>query len=47
MYSKTLLLQVKELMERYHNNVYEISAKMHLDPVTVQNLIDIVTDMFS
>jgi len=47
MYSKLLILQVKELMDRYHNNAAEIATKLHMDPVTVQLIIDQITDMLT
>lgn len=46
MMRRDLILQIKELMERYHNDVYTIAQKMHMDPATVQLWIDFITDMF-
>lgn len=47
MLRKDILMQVKELMERYHGNVNEIAAKLHMDPVTVQLWIDQINNMLS
>lgn len=46
MLSKHIMLQIKELMERYHGDVYVIAEKMKMDPVTVQLWIDTITDLF-
>ena len=45
--TRQLLLQVKELMERTHSNVYEIASRMNLDPEDVKRLIDMVNQLFT
>jgi plasmid maintenance system antidote protein VapI len=45
--NKQILLQIKELMEKYGSDINEIAHKMHMDPVTVAQWIDIITDMWS
>ena len=47
MLKRDLVLQIKELMERTHNNVNEIAHRLNMDPATVQMWIDTITDMFS
>lgn len=47
MNQRDIILQVKELMERYHGDINEVAHKMHLDPVTVQYWIDFISDMLS
>ena len=44
-YSRDLILQVKELMERY--DVYEIAHKMHMDPYTIQAIVDFINGLLT
>jgi hypothetical protein len=46
MLKRDLILQVRELLER-HWDVYQISAKMNLDPVYVQMLIDAINNILT
>lgn len=45
-YSKQLILQVKEMMER-NLDVYEIAARLHVDADDVRLLIDVVNNLFT
>lgn len=47
MNQKDIMLQVKELIERYHDDINMIAHKMHLDPVTIQYWIDVISDTLS
>jgi hypothetical protein len=40
MFSRDLVLQVREYMERFDS--IQISHKMHIDPVIVQAIIDFI-----
>lgn len=43
MFSRQLIGAVREMLER-HWNVYEISAKMKIDPATIQAIIDTINN---
>ena len=47
MHSKYIVAQIKELMEKCQGDVIEIAHRMHMDPVTVQQWIDVITDLWS
>ena len=40
----TLISAVREMMDR-HLNVYEIASRLHLDPATVQAIIDTINNI--
>ena len=39
-FNRDLVMQVREFMERF--DCYEIAHKLHLDPYTVQAIIDFI-----
>lgn len=41
--ANTIISAVREMLER-HWDVYEIAAKMKMDPATIQALIDIINN---
>lgn len=46
MFNRELIGAVREMMER-HWNVYEISSKMKMDPVTIQAIIDFINNVLT
>jgi len=45
MLKRDIALQIKELMERYHGDIYSVASKMHMDPVTLQQWVDMIADI--
>lgn len=46
MFNRELVAAVREMMER-HWDVYQIAAKMRLDPATIQAIVDFVNNMMT
>lgn len=46
LYSKDLISAVREMLDR-NWDVYEIAVKIGVDPVTVKNIVDIITDQLT
>jgi hypothetical protein len=45
-YSRDLILQVREMLER-HWDVYEIASKMNLDVDDIQTILEIIKQIVS
>ena len=43
-YSRDLILAVREMLER-HWSIYEIAARMNLDPDDVQTIVEIIKNV--
>lgn len=46
MFNREVILAVKEMMER-HWDVYQIAARMRMDPATIQAIIDFVNNVIT
>ena len=46
MFNRELVAAVREMMER-HWDVYQIAAKMRLDPATIQAIVDFVNNVMT
>lgn len=45
--TRQLILQVKEMMERTHSNVFEIASRLNLDPDDVRRVMDIINQILT
>jgi hypothetical protein len=46
LYHQDLVAAVREMMDR-HWDIYEIAAKIKIDPITVANIVNIITDQLT
>ena len=46
MFNKDLIAAVRELMER-HLDIYEIASRIKLDPITVSQIVSVITDQLT
>jgi hypothetical protein len=45
-YSRDLIMQVRELLERTHD-IYDIAHRLHIDPYTVQAIVDFINGLLT